>query len=212
MGCLLAPFRALGCLVIVAGVAVAWLYRDRVLGAALELAGGRHDVPAAAGRPGTRALATGKARADSVRRGAVASVILNPAETASLIASGLDPVVRRQLDSLEVRLLDGEIEIGARLATARLPREALGPLTVALRDHERVRAAGPVSVIGSAQGEWRIERLDVAGVPLPADAVAPVLGRALGEGRQTLPVAIPPGVRDIRIRPNGAILFGARSP
>ncbi len=212
MGCLLAPFRALGCLVIVAGVVVAWLYRDRVLGAALELAGRRREVPAAAGRPGTRALATAKARADSVRRGAVDSVILSPAETASLIASGLDPVVRRQLDSLEVRLLDGEIEIGARVATARLPRETLGPLTLAVRDHERVRAAGPVTVIGPAQGEWRIERLDVAGVPLPADAVAPVLGRALGDGRHTLPVAIPPGVRDIRIRPNGAVLFGARSP
>jgi hypothetical protein len=212
MGCLLAPFRALGCLVIVAGVAVGWLYRDRVLGAALELAGRRRDVPAASGRPGTRALAAAKARADSVRRGAVDSVILNPAETASLIASGLEPTVRRQLDSLEVRLLDGEIEIGARVATARLPRETLGLLRLAVREHERVRAAGPVTVVGSGRGGWQIERLDVAGVPLPADAVAPVLGRALGDTGRTLPVAIPAGVRDIRIRPNGAVLFGARRP
>jgi hypothetical protein len=212
MGCLLAPFRALGCLVIVAGVAAAWLYRDRVLEAVLELAGRRVTAPAATGRPGTRALATARARADSVRRGAADSVVLSPAEAASLIGDGLDPIVRRQLDSLEVRLLDGEIEVGARVAVARLPAEVLGPFGRALHDRERIKAAGPVTVVSPGRAEWQIERLDLAGFPLPADAVAPLLGRALGGPRRALPVVVPPGVRDIRIRPTGAVLFGARSP
>lgn len=212
MGCLLAPIRAVGCLVVVAGVAAAWLYRDRVFGTAMQLAGLRRPVPAATGRPGTRALVSAKARTDSVRRGSADSVVLSAAETASLIGSGLDPAVRQQLESLEVRLLDGQIEIGARLATAQLPREALGPLGLAMRRHERIRATGPVTVVGPARGEWRIEQLNVAGVPLPVDAVRPLLDRIVGDGQQALPVALPPGVTDIRIRPNGAVLFGARSP
>jgi hypothetical protein len=210
MGCLLAPFRALGCLVVLAGVAVAWLYRDRVYSAAMHLAGRRVEAPAALGRPGTRALENAKARTDSVRRGSADSVVLSAAETASLIGNGLDPSVRRQLDSLEVRLLDGQIEIGARVATANLPRSALGPLALALHDHERIRAAGPVSVIGAGRGQWRIERLNLAGVPLPVDAIRPLLDRTFGQ--QALPIAIPAGVTDIRIRPSGAVLFGARGP
>ena len=212
MGCLLAPFRALGCLVIVAGVAAAWLYRDRVLAAALQPSGRRREPTAAIGRPGTRALGAARARADSVRRGIADSVVLSATETASLIGDGLEPSVRRQLDSLEVRLLDGEIEVGARVESRRLPLESLGPLGLTLHARERVRAAGPLRVAGPGRGEWRIDRLDVAGVPLPRDAVAPVLGRALGDSRGFLPVAIPSGVRDIRIRPSGAVLFGARNP
>lgn len=212
MGCLLAPFRAFGCLVIVLGVGAAWLYRDRVLGAALELAGRRHEMPAAIGRPGTRALAVARARADSVRRGAADSVVLSAGEAASLIGEGLEPSVQRELDSLEVRLLDGRIEVGGRLASQRLPREALGPLALALRERERVSAAGPVRVVGPGRGEWQIDRLDLAGVPLPLDAVGPLLRRTLGHNRSSLPVAIPSGVREIRIRPTGAVLFGGRSP
>src|SRR5262245_42757920 len=183
---MLAPFRALGCLIVWAAVALAWLYRDRVLSAAMHLAGHRVEAPIAAGRPGTRALENAKARTDSVRSGAADSVVLSASETASLIGSGLDPSVRRQLDSLEVRLLDGQIEGGARVATANLPRSALGPLALALHDHERVRAAGPVTVVSPGRGEWRIERLNLAGVPLPVDATRPLLERMFGQ--QTLPI------------------------
>jgi len=209
MGCLLAPFRVLGCLVVIAGVALAWLYRDRIFTAAMHAAGRRAERPVATWRPGTRALENAKARTDSVRRGSADSVVLSASETASLIGSGLDPAVRRQLDSLQVRLLDGQIEVGARVATANLPRSALGPLALALHDHERVRATGPVTVVGPGRGEWRIERLNLAGVPLPVDAVRPLLERTFGQ--QTLPIAIPPGVTDVRIRPTGAVLFGAQS-
>lgn len=212
MGCLLAPFRLLGWLVIAAGVVAAWLYRDRLLEGALELAGRRRPASGAVGRPGTRALSAARARADSLRRGIADSVVLSPAETASLIGDGLGPNLRRQLDSLEVRLLDGRIEIGAVVESRRLQVESLGPIAVTLHARERVRASGPVDVVGPGRGEWRIERIDVAGVPLPRAAVGPLLGRTLGNSGGSLAVAIPSGVRDIRIRPAGAVLFGARSP
>ena len=213
MGCLLAPIRALGCLVLVAALAGGWLYRDRVLDEALRLAGRRSSAAPAAGRPGTRALAAARARVDSVARNRADSVVLSAAEMASLIGDGIPPAVRSQLDSLSVRLLDGRIEVGARLVGGRLPKDALGPLALALPDHPPIRAAGPVDVVAPGRGEWAIERLDVGGVPVPADALRTLLGRLLNDpGRYRVPVTIPPGVREIRIRPTGAVLFGARRP
>lgn len=211
MGCLLAPFRALGCLVIIAGVAGAWLYRDRVMEIGERLLRGESEPPPASGRPGTRALAVAKARADSVARGRADSVVLSPSETASLVGAGLPPVVRSQLDSLEVRLLDGRVEVGARLATGRLPRDAVGPLGVALRDREPIRASGPLSVVTPGVGEWTIDRLEVRGMPLPADAVPALLERLFAEpGRRSVALTLPPGVRAIRVSPAGLVLYGAQ--
>ena len=211
MGCLLAPFRALGCLVIIVGVAGAWLYRDRVLEIGGRLLRGQAAPPAEYGRPGSRALSTAKARADSVARGRADSVVLSANETASLIGAGLAPVVRSQLDSLQVTLRDARIELGASLATGRLPRNVVGPLGIALRDREPVRASGPLAVIKPGVGEWTIDRLDVRGVPLPADAVPALLERLFAEpGRRSVELTLPPGVGEVRVSPAGLVLYGTR--
>jgi hypothetical protein len=210
MGCLLAPFRALGCLVLLVALAGVWLYRDR----ALEL--GRRlleDEPAPAeviGRPGTRALATARARADSIGRGRADSVVLDANETASLIGAGLAPSVRAQLDSLRVRLLERRVELAAGLATGRLPRDVVGPFGIMLRDREPIRASGPIAVSQPGVGEWTIERMEVRGVPLPADAVPLLLERLFGEpGRRSVALKLPTGVAAVRVRPDGLVLYGA---
>ncbi|MGH7631604.1 MAG: hypothetical protein ACREOF_19890, partial [Gemmatimonadales bacterium] len=128
----------------------------------------------------------------------------------SLVGAGLPPVVRSQLDSLEVRLLDGRVEVGAGLATGRLPRDAVGPLGVALRDREPIRASGPLAVVTPGVGEWTIDRLEVRGVPLPADAVPALLERVFAEpGRRSLTLTLPPGVGAVRVSPAGLVLYGA---
>jgi hypothetical protein len=207
MGCLLAPVRAFGCLVLLAALVGGWLYRDRIM----TLVGrATRPTEAVEGRPTTRALTTARAKIDSLARGRADSVVLDAAQAASLISAGLDPTIRGQIDSLSVRLLDGEVEIGGQLSTARLPRELLGPLTVALRSREPVRAAGPIRVTGPARGEWTIQRMDVRGVPVPRDAVQELLTRALNRpNARTVPVRLPIGVRAMRIRPTGAVLIGA---
>lgn len=211
MGCLLAPFRALGCLIIIAGIAGAWLYRDRLMEGAGRMLRGEPDPPAASGRPGTRALASARARADSVAQGRADSVVLSPNETASLIGAGLAPAVRSQLDSLQVRLLDDRVEVGAGLATGRLPRNVVGPLGIALRDREPIRASGPLAVERPGLGEWTIDRLEVRGMPLPADAVPALLERLFAEpGRRSVALTLPPGVRAIRVSPAGLVLYGAQ--
>jgi hypothetical protein len=130
-----------------------------------------------------------------------------------MIGVGLDPSVRNQLDSLEVQLLDGSIGVSALLATARLPRELIGPLAVALRPKERIEAAGPLDVTGPRRAEWAVRSFRIRDFPIPRDAVPKLVARALGDStRRTVPIRIPAGVRAIRIRPSGATLVGTPRP
>jgi hypothetical protein len=213
MGCLTAPFKLVGGIGIILLLAVGWLYRDR-LGAELGRVLGRNTVESGiSGRPGTRALLSARAKIDSLNGWRADSVILTPSEVASMIGVGLDQSVRSQLDSLEVQLLDGSIGVSALLATARLPRELTGPLAVALRAKEPIEAAGPLEVTGPRRAEWAVRSFRIRDFPIPRDAVPKLVARALGDStRRTVPIRIPAGVREIRIRPSGATLVGAPRP
>ncbi|MGH7509889.1 MAG: hypothetical protein ACREMZ_10495 [Gemmatimonadales bacterium] len=215
MGCLSAPFKLLGVLGLVVVLAIGWLYRDR-LAAELDRMfhdSGRTDGPTSAGRPGTRALMSAQSKIDSLNGWRADSVVLTPAEVASLIGAGLDPDFRRQLDSLQVELGDGSIAVNARLATARLPRELIGPLALALRSREPVQAAGPLEVVGPGRAEWAVRSFSIREIPIPGDAVPKLVAKAFGDStRRTVPVRIPPGIREIRIRPSGAVLLGVPRP
>ena len=210
MGCLLAPFRAVGCLVLLAVLIGGWLYRDRLLELGGRLLRDESPLAQAVGRPGTRALAAARARADSIARGRADSVVLDANETASLIGAGLAPSVRAQLDSLQVRLHERRVELTAGLATGRLPRDVVGPFGIILRDREPVRASGPIVVTQPGVGEWTIDRMEVRGIPLPADAVPRLLDRLFGEpGRRSVALKLPAGVRAVRVSPDGLVLYGA---
>jgi hypothetical protein len=212
MGCLTAPFKFVGFLGILLALAVGWLYRDRLESEARRLIGsiGGSDVTSSAGRPGTRSLMSARAKIDSLNGWRADSVVLTASEVASMIGSGLDPGLRSQLDSLEVELQDGSIAVRARLATARLPKELVGPLAMALKPTEPIEAAGPIEVVGPRQAEWALRSFRIRNFPLPQDAVPNLVSKALGDpDRRTVPVRIPAGIREIRVRPTGAILYGA---
>ena len=156
-GCLTAPFKLLGCLGLILALGLGYIYRDR-----LEHEGRRlidriqGVVPSSSGRPGVSSLESAEAKVDSLNGWRADSVVLTASEFASLVGSGMDPELRSQLDSLQIELLDGEIQVSARLRTERLPREMMGPLGGALRPTEPVRAAGPVRVTRPGAGEWRV--------------------------------------------------------
>src|SRR5215210_6955462 len=166
MGCLSAPFKLLGGLGVIVLLAIGWLYRDRLAGELRRLIGSESSEAGAAGRPGTNALLSARAKIDSLNGWRADSVILTASEVASMIGVGLDPSVRNQLDSLEVKLLDGSIEVSALLATARLPKELTGPLAVALRPKERVEAAGPLRVVEPRQAEWAVRSFRIRDFPI----------------------------------------------
>ena len=215
MGCLTAPFRALGCLVLIAALALGWLYRDRLVNEGHRLldrisASSASSGPASSpARPGSRALATARAKIDSLNGWRADSVVLTPAEVASLIGNGLSPELRRELDSLRVELLEGQIRVRARLRTEHLPKDALGPLSRALGPSEPIEAAGPLRVTGPRQGSWTVRALRIGDVPIPGPAVPHVMERVLGDSREAVPWTVPAGVRAIRVRPDGATLYGA---
>jgi hypothetical protein len=216
MGCLTAPFKVLGCLGLLAVLVVGWLYRDRVLREARGLRDRVvHSSPAQSagppvGRPGPRSLARAQAKIDSLNGWRADSVVLSPGEVASLMGQGLAPSFRKELDSLQVELLDGEVKVRARLHTARLPQEVVGPFANALRPDEPVEAIGPLRVTGPGAGEWAVRSFAIRGVPLPAPVVKRMVARALDDpSRETIPWRVPAGIRGVRVRPGGVTLYGA---
>jgi hypothetical protein len=213
MGCLSAPFKLLGGLALIVALAIGWLYRDRLASELHRVLDwpAADEAPSAAGRPGSHALASAQSKVDSLNGWGADSVVLSASEVASLIGAGLNPGLRRQLDSLQVELLDGSVAVNAKLATARLPRELTGPLALALREREPVQAAGPIRVVGPGKAEWEVRSFRIREFPIPRDAVPKLVARAFGDSTmRAVPVRLPPGIREIRIRPSGATLFGAR--
>ena len=215
MGCLSAPFKLLGGVALLVALAIGWLYRDRIATELRRLIDGpsSSEAPTGAGRPGSRALDAARSKIDSLNGWRADSVVLTPAEVASLIGAGLNPSLRRQLDSLQVELREGEVAVNAKLATARLPRELTGPLAVALREREPVEAVGPIKVTGPGQAEWAVRSFRIREFPIPRDVVPKLLAKAFGDTAQrSIPVRIPAGIREIRVHPSGAILFGSPRP
>jgi hypothetical protein len=212
MGCLTAPFKLVGYLVVIAALFLGWLYRDRLATEARKVLGGFSGGATAAsvGRPGSHAIISAHAKIDSLNGWRADSVVLSASEVASLIGAGLSPALRSQLDSLRVELQDGSVAVSANLATARLPRELIGPLAIGLRDREPIEAAGPLRVVAPRTAEWAVRSLSIRSIPLPRDAVPKLVSRALGDStRRTVPVRIPAGIGEIIVRPSGATLFGS---
>jgi len=210
MGCLTAPLKLIGCLGLAMLLLVGWLFRDRIVREGQQLLGRTARSTSVPVRPGARALTTAQSKVDSLRRWRRDSVVLTPSEVASLIGSGLDPRVREDLDSMRVRLLDGEVALSARLRTSRLSGRAVGPFGLVLHSTEPVEATGPIRVLGPGRGEWIVRSFRLRSVPIPTDLVPRVVSGALGDhGTRTVPLRIPRGIGGIRVHPTGATLYGA---
>jgi hypothetical protein len=215
MGCLSAPFKFVGCLGLIVLLAVGWLYRDRLTTEVRRLFGSSilTNQVTSTGRPGSRSILSAHAKIDSLNGWRADSVVLTASEVASLIGAGLDPAVRSQLDSLQVFLMDGSVAVKANLATGRLPKDVVGPLAVALRSREPIEAAGPIAVVGPRRADWYVQSFRIRNFPIPRDAVSKLVSRALGDStKRAVPVRIPAGIREIRVRPSGATLFGTPRP
>jgi hypothetical protein len=211
MGCLTLPFKLAFMLLLLAALALGWLYRDHLVARVRTMLRPGASAPApATGQPGRRALASAEAKIDSLNGWRADSVMLTADEAAALVRQSFAPAVRAQLDSIRVTLGQGEIDVAASLATARLPRELLGPLAMAVNPREPIRAGGPLRVTGPGAGEWEVRRLTVRDFPLPGAALPRLIGRAMGDtARRAVPLTIPTGVTGLRIRPGGITLYGA---
>ncbi len=214
MGCLTAPFKLLFFIVFLLLIAAGWLYRDRLgdIGrAAWREATGKTPTAEVSGEPSAEGLAAAKRKVGLLAAGRADSVVLTPGETASLLRNGLDRYAGEFFDSMGVRLLDGRIAMRAVIRTGRLPAELLGPFASAVRDREPIRAEGNIRVVGPERGAWDVDRMQFRDIPLPRDAIPKLLGRAMGDSAsRAVPIRLPRGVADVRVRTGGVTLYGTR--
>ena len=163
-------------------LAVGWLYRDRVRARRPPAAGRsrrrrRPSGRAASGRPGARALASARAKIDSLNGWRADSVVLSPSEVASLMGSGLDarvPAGARLAAGRAARRRGG----GARPAPHGAPAAGGGrPARGGARGRdEPVEATGPLRVIGPGRGR-------VGGALVPDPRRSGARGRGAAAGR-----------------------------
>lgn len=209
------PFRLLGIFVLAVIVSGAWLFRFEILrlvrpqvARVTESLGGE-----GAGRPGPAALARAKDKVDSLHGWAADSVVLTANEMAALLVDGLPADARARLDSMTIELGEARVTVSARLETAQIPKDALGPLAGAMEPWERVTAGGAVRVVKTGQAEWRVDALTLRGFTLPEETSRRLVEHALpGTKNGVVPLTLPKGVAGLRIRRDGVSLYRREAP
>ncbi|HET8633598.1 MAG TPA: hypothetical protein VFL88_05570 [Gemmatimonadales bacterium] len=208
-GCLLAPFRLLGCLTLILILLAGWLYRDRLGDWGRELLRkARHQpaVVAEIGTPSPEALTAGRRKLAALGS-ARDSVTLSADEAASLLSDVLGPYMRGTFDSIRVRLTEGNVEVRAKANTARLPSGLLGPLGMAVGDYEPMSASGPLAVAAPGRGAWRIEALSFRSFPLPSEVVPRMMEKVTGDTSRAVPVPLPRQVRAVAVHGDGVTFY-----
>jgi len=212
-GCL----RQAGCFAaVIVLLAGAWWFRKPIERGLRAAVGSETPLPSTAsdsvGAPTEDAVASAESKAAALARAdGPDSVVLTANEIASLIGLGIDWGVRRAFDSLRVELLDGRVALYTRLETARLPDDALGPLAGTLEVSEPIRLGGTIAIEQPGEGRLLIDEFRVRTFEFPRSAVTRLVRRvAPTEPDGTMRVAVPPGVADIRITPQGVTLYRAK--
>lgn len=208
-GCLTWPLRLAFALLLILLILAGWAYRR-------ELAGmwrfWRSDAPKEATVTGTAspaALAKATDLVDSLNGWRADSIVLTADELASLLQAGLGGAAARYLDSVTVTLGTDQVTVGAMLATEAIPSRALGPFKGLVHARERVRVGGRLAVLGAQAGALRVETVSLRGIPFPTAMIGRFMSSSLGASEDgTVKFQLPKGIRDLRVRPSGVVLYG----
>ena len=208
-GCLSLPGRILGLLLLGAVLYLGWLERERIASYWHRLTDRPSaDAQGAIGQPGQASLVSGINKIDSLNGWRADSVVLTASEMASLIGAGLDSRVRGDLDSLSVTLGVDRISVAARIRTAGLPRDVLGPAVGALGEYEPIRAAGVLRVTTPGRASWQVDAFQVREFEFPREMVPRIVGMVAGEQHDSvLVIEIPAGIGGVRVHPEGVTLY-----
>lgn len=205
-GCLSLPFRLFFLALLILGGFVAWSYRD-VIRRRIHTWTAEPSSPESPGL-GQAARAPAVLRTlEALRAGRVDSLLLSAGDVASLIAAAAAERARGALDSIEVRLVQDDIEVRGRVDTRQLPL-SFGRLSGVIRDHEHVEIGGPLVFRRSGLAEWQVAWARVRGIPLPRDVVGRLLRQFSATEENVLPLPIPASVGGLRVSPAGLVLYG----
>lgn len=204
MRCLGRLFLAL---IIILLLAAGWLYRGEinryVRGVVDPMSLARRT-----GSPSAAGLERAEAKVAVLVRERPDSILLSADEVASLIASGSELLGQGGVDSVTVELGNRRIRVRAMIDTERIPDRWRRMIPGEPSPHEEVIAEGPLGPTRPGVAEWKLDRVIVRGLPLPAEVVARVLGRITGrESDGRLTIGFPEEITGFRVRPEGVAIY-----
>ena len=213
-GCL----RSLGCLVLLAIVAVAaWVFRDRWT-PLLNRGGSARPVATAPATAGAwePLTAQGAARAREAinRLGSRSGPVfasLRPGDLSAYILQEVSRQLPPSARNAEAAVIDDKLFVRA---TVRLSEfggtKALGPLASVLGDREPVQFGGTLDIVRPGLAQYRVQALRIRDLSIPR-AMIPRLIRNIERGPHpegvaddALPLEVPPYIGDVRVK-NGKI-------
>jgi len=189
-------------------LAAGWLYRTEIT-RAIRSVTDPMSVVRRTGTPSPEALARAERKVVTLTSEQPDSVLLAADELASLVVRGTELLGVQGVDSVSVELGDRSIRVRAMVDQARLPDRIRRVIPGDATGWEEVITEGELNPTRAGMAEWKLERVIVRGLPLPADLVGRVVNRLTGtdsDGR--LVVKLPPEVTGFRVRPEGVAIYG----
>lgn len=211
-GCLRNAFATIGCVTVAIVVLIlGWEYRAQLAGAYRSLTGEQTPggtVEALAGSPSPSALRAARRKEAAIaQRGGPAYIVLDADEVAALVVDALDSTARAALDSVRVTVSAGRIALEARINTAVLSPEVLGPFQGALNRNEQARIAGPAKLVGVGVMSWAPDEFSIRAFPFPASAVPRLMDKLTARRDGAVLIAVPLTVGDVRLRDDSLTLY-----
>lgn len=189
-----------------------WLYRTEVT----RYVRGVVDPMSAARRTGTpspEALARAERKIIALTSEGSDSILLAADELASLMVHGTALLEVRGVDSVSVELGDRQIRVRTMVQTALLPDRIKTAIPGDPSPWEEVIAEGELTPARPGVAEWRLDRVVVRGLPLPAELVGRILNRVTGQSTDgRILVQLPRGVTGFRVRPEGVAIYRSATP
>lgn len=189
-------------------LAAGWLYRTEIT-RAIRSVTDPMSVVRRTGTPSPEALARAERKVVTLTSEQPDSVLLAADELASLVVRGTELLGVQGVDSVSVELGDRSIRVRAMVDQSRLPDRIRRVIPGDATGWEEVITEGELNPTRAGMAEWKLERVIVRGLPLPADLVGRVVNRLTGtdsDGR--LVVKLPPEVTGFRVRPEGVAIYG----
>lgn len=208
-GCLTWPLRLAVLLLVALLLFAGWAYRRELAGMWRFWRSGTSAEAPVTGRATPTGLAHATDIIDSLNGWRADSVVLTAEELASLLQAGLGGPAARYLDSVEVTLGSDHATVRAMLATEAIPARALGPFRGLVRPRERVTVGGRIVVLGAQVGALRVDAVSLRGIPFPTAMIGRFMSSSLGASEDgTVQFQLPVGIRDLKVRPSGVVLYG----
>jgi hypothetical protein len=193
-------------------LAAGWLYRTEITryfrGVVDPMSVARRT-----GAPSPEALASAERKIITLTTEQPDSILLTADELASLMVHGTELLGVRGVDSVSVELGDRQVRVRSMIQTAQLPERIRAAIPGDPSPWEEVIAEGELAPARPGVAEWRLDRVVVRGIPLPAELVGRILNRVTGQSTDgRVVVELPRDVSGFRVRPEGVAIYRSATP